>query len=112
MNPLFDFSPRSFTDVFDQNGGPGLNLWHWMWRDHNVVRMETASDLNRVAVEPLQRFLLAEFDQAEIRKHRVKQMTGAMARQILESRGYVWAGGNFKVPTGDLFTTGSKYKRA
>jgi len=111
MKPQADFVPHSFTDVFDPSGGPGRDLWVWMWRDDNIIRMETASDLNRVAVEPLQRFLLAEFDPTWVRQPRVKQMVGAMARQVLESRGYVWQGKNYKVPTGDLFTTGSKYRR-
>ena len=55
MKPPFDFDPRSLTDVFDPAGGIGLDLWNWMWKDDNLVRMETAADLWRVAVEPLQR---------------------------------------------------------
>lgn len=110
MKPQADFDPGSFTDVFDPNGGPGPALWAWMWRDDNIVRMETASDLKRVAVEPLQRFLLEDFDPAWVRQQRVKQMIGAMARQVLKQRGYKWHGKNYKVPTGDLFTTGSKYR--
>ena len=73
--------------------------------------METASDLRRVAVEPLQRFLLQDFPPALIREHRVKQMIGAMARQVLEHRGYEWVKKGYKVPTGTVFTTGSKYQR-
>ena len=111
MTPQADFNPGSFTDVFDPNGGLGLALWEWMWRDDNIVRMETASDLRRVAVEPLQRFLLEDFDPGAIRQQRIKQMIGAMARQVLDHQGYEWQGKNYKVPTGDLFTTGSKYRR-
>ena len=111
MQPPFDFAPGSFTDVFDPSGDIGPALWVWHWRDDNIVRMETASDLRRVAVEPLQRFLLADFDPDVIRQHRIRQMIGALARQILEHRGYEWVGKNYKVPTGDIFTTGSKYRR-
>ena len=111
MRPTSDFNPGSFTDVFDPDGGAGADIWQWMWKDDNLVRLETASDLRRVAVEPLQRFLLADFDEALVRQQRIKQMVGAMARQILESRGYEWVGKNYKVPTGDVFTTGSKYRR-
>lgn len=111
MQPSRNFEPGSFTDVFDPSGGIGTELWRWMWRDDNLVRMETASDLRRVAVEPLQRFLLTDFDPDVIRQHRIRQMIGAMARQILEHRGFKWEGKNFKVPTGDIFTTGSKYQR-
>ena len=111
MNPPFDFDPRSFTDVYDPSGGSGQDVWKWMWRDDNLVRLETASDLRRVAVEPLQRFLLQDFTPAFVTQHRVKQMIGAMARQILEHRGYEWVGKGYKVSTGNLFTTGSKYQR-
>jgi hypothetical protein len=111
MNPAIDFVPGSFTDVFDPAGGIGPDLWRWMWKDDNLIRMETAADLWRVAVEPLQRFLLEDFDPKTIRQHRIRQMLGAMARQILDHRGYEWAGKNYKVPTEDLFTTGSKYRR-
>ena len=111
MKPQTDFDPGSFTDVFNPSSGLGLALWEWMWRDDNIDRMETASDLRRVAVEPLQRFLLEDFDPASIREQRIKQMIGAMARQVLGHRGYEWEGKNYKVPTGDLFTTGSKYRR-
>lgn len=111
MNPPVDFKVGSFTDVFNPSGGIGPDLWEWLWRDENLIRMETASDLWRVAVEPLQRFLLNDFDPKVIQQHRIKQMIGRMARQILERRGYEWAGKDYKVPTGDLFTTGSKYRR-
>ena len=111
MSAQFDFDVGSFTDVVASHAALVKKLWEWMWENDNVIRMETASDLNRVAVEPLQRFLLRDFDKEVIRQHRTKQMIGRMARQILEQRGFTWAGKDYKVPTGDLFTTGSKYRR-
>ena len=106
-----EFDPGSFSDVFDPNGGIGLELWTWMWREDNVIRMETASELKRVAVEPLQQGLLQHFEPQIIRRHRIKQLIGRMARQIMESRNYKWIGKDYKVTTGDLFITGSKYRR-
>lgn len=117
MLPPFDFKVKSFTDIFDPNPptldkpSHGYDLWRWMWRDDNIVRLETASDLRKVAIEALQHQLELDFDDELIRLYRVKQMIGAMARQVLEHRGFEWVGKDYKCPTGDIFTTGAKFRR-
>jgi hypothetical protein len=110
MNPPISFDPGSFTDVFTLTSAQTHAIWDWLWHDDNIVRMETASYLDKVAVAPLQPGLLADFDPEFIRRDRIKQMIGRMVRQLMEHRGYVWAGKDFKVAQGKLFSTGSKYK--
>ena len=108
MVPKSEFKPGSFANIAPETR---RQYWEWMWRDESVYRMEAASDLNKVAVEPLQDGLLVEFPEDEVRSGRFKQMIGAMARQVLESRGYRWVRSGYKVGTGDLFSVGSKYKK-
>ncbi len=111
MKPTIQFNPGSFTDVFDPSSGIGPQLWKWLWRNENIVRMETACYLEKVAVEPLQPGLLSEFNVAELRNPRVKQLIGRMVKQILRARGYHWVGKDYKLKRRDLFTTGSKYRQ-
>lgn len=108
MTPHKDFDPGSFASV-----DPEIRqrYWEWLWQDESVFRMEAASDLNKVAVEPLQESLLRDFPEEEVRTGRIKQMIGAMARQVLEARGYAWVRSGSKVITGDLFSVGSKYRK-
>ena len=110
MRPTVSFDPGSFTDVYNPRSGLGLQLWEWLWRDENIVRMETACYLEKVAVEPLQPGLLADFDEKLIRNPRVKQLIGRMVKQILRARGYHWVGKDYKLKHRELFTTGSKYR--
>ena len=60
----------------------GAALWDFIKRPDNVVRMHTASDLERAAVEPLSAGLVAEFG-PEVAEDRTKQMIGRMVRQIM-----------------------------
>lgn len=108
MKPDRDFEPGSFASVDPETR---QRYWEWLWRDESIFRMEAASDLNKVAVEPLQPGLLRDFPEEEVRTGRIKQMIGAMARQVLEARGYEWVRSGSNVVTGDLFTVGSKYRK-
>jgi hypothetical protein len=49
--------------------------------------MQTATDLDRVAVEPLGKYLVLEFGEEAI-DDRFKQFIGHIARQIMEAIGY------------------------
>jgi hypothetical protein len=111
MIPAFDFRAGNFTRAFNSANGVCGDIWTWLWRDDNIVRMETAAYFDKVGVAPLQPRLLADFDPAFIQQDQIKQMIGRMVRQIMEHHGYEWAGSGFKVSPGDLFTTGSKYRK-
>lgn len=88
----------------------GKRLWAFLTSDENVVRMETATSLERPALEGVEEGLLSEFG-ADVLDDRVKQMIGHMTRQIMEQRGYVVAVQNVKMTSGAPFSRASRYKR-
>lgn len=100
------FDAGRFSDIGDGPLGP--RLWGLLNRDDNIVRMETASALGCVAVEPVGPVLLREIGE-EVRADRVKQAIGFMARQVMERRGYRVDRSNVRIPRPGLFTSGTRY---
>jgi hypothetical protein len=103
---MSDYNPQNFADMFAKP--LGQKLWDFITRPDNIIRMETASHLRRVAVEPLGPILLQEFG-AQIHRDRIKQLIGHMARQVLEHRGYKVDRGNVRIARKGLFTSGTRY---
>lgn len=83
---MLTYSPKKFASLYDSD--MGQRIWSFLTRDDNVALMETASELNKPAVEGIEQRLLAEFRE-EILADRVKQMVGYLVRQILEQRDWV-----------------------
>jgi hypothetical protein len=106
MEAGMEYDPRNFSDLYATS--LGKKLWKTMTSNNNIIRMETATYLRRVAVEPLGPTLLQEFGDG-VRADRVKQMLGHMARQILESRGYKVDRGNVRITRKGLFASGTRY---
>lgn len=100
------YQPGHFVDV--GNTDFGRALWRWMRRVDNVTRMETATQFEQPAVEPLGRYLAAEFG-AEVSQDRVKQCIGHMARQIMEAIGYPLEKADHRIARNPLFTTAARY---
>jgi hypothetical protein len=88
----------------------GEALWEFLKRPETVVRMHTATDLERAAVEPLSAGLVAEFG-PEIGEDRTKQMIGHMVRQIMEATGYELDRHGLRIARNGLFTSGARYRR-
>ena len=65
----------------------GQKLWKVLNSADVVARMETASDLGRPALAPVEDILLDSLG-AVIMGDRFKQMAGRMVKQILERRGF------------------------
>ena len=80
-----EYKPQNFRDIYETDLGKAL--WVFLKRPDNVVRMETATFLERAAVEPLAPGLLVEFGM-DVGGDRIKQMIGHMARQIMVEIGY------------------------
>src|ERR1039458_8353011 len=80
-----NYNPQQFRDIHVEEYGQAI--WQFLLRPENVVRMQTASYLDRPAVEPLSDGLLAEFG-IEVKEDRVKQYIGHAVRQIMEACGY------------------------
>lgn len=76
-------------------------LWVFLNEDETRIRMCTASDLGRPAVEAIEEQLLERFG-AKVLEDRVKQMIGHMTRQAMEQDGYVVDAQNVKITGGGL----------
>ena len=106
---MFAYRPDKFTATYAQ--AQGKEIWAFLHRSENLLRMETASYLRRPAVEPLAPYLLSEFG-AEVAQRRVKQMIGHMTRQIVEARGYHLKQSNVRITRrGNIFASGSRYEQ-
>jgi hypothetical protein len=103
-----EYKPGRFSDV--AGSSLGREIWVLLNEHDNLVRMDTASELGRPAVEPLATRLVERFGDS-VRERRVKQMIGHMARQIMEARGFNLSAQGVKVRTGDLFSTASRYRK-
>lgn len=101
------YDPQNFRDLAETDLGRAV--WVWLARMDNVVRMETASYLERAAVEPLGPFLVEHFG-PEIAEDRLKQLIGHMVRQIMEALGYELVQPGMRIAKG-MFTTGARYQR-
>ena len=82
---MSSFDAGTFRELAGSSLGQGL--WAFLNEHDNIIRMETATYLERPAVEPLSPSLLQRFGD-EVRQDRVKQMIGRMVRQILEVHGF------------------------
>ncbi len=101
------YKPWRFTDLSDTPLGKAL--WRFLNERDNVLRMETASELGRPAVEALATRLLDRFG-TEVENDRVKRMIGHMVRQVME-KDFEMDGQNARVRTGGLFKRGTRYVR-
>ncbi|WP_376990142.1 hypothetical protein [Cupriavidus pinatubonensis] len=88
----------------------GEELWSFLNEEESRIRMSTASDLGRPAVEAVEEQLLKRFG-AAVLEGRVKQMIGHMTKQIMEQDGYIHDGHDVKITGGAPFSRGSRYKR-
>lgn len=85
------------------------DLWDFINEPDNIVRMETATYLNRPAVEPLSPNLLRRFGQA-VRDRQIKQLIGRLVRKVLEPRGYRIDRQNVKIiRNNNIFKSGTRY---
>ena len=102
-----DYDAQNFRDQFDTELGQAI--WTFMKRPENLVRMETATYLDRAAVEPLAPGLLRMFG-PEIAEDRLKQMIGHMARQIMEAMDFELDRSGLRITRESMFTTAARYK--
>ena len=100
------YDSQHFRDIAESEIGEAL--WKFLTRGDSVIRLETASYLERAAVEPIGPHLLAEFG-PEVAEDRLKQTIGHMVRQIMEKLGYELVQPGVRMAKG-LFTTGARYQ--
>lgn len=88
----------------------GTELWAFLASPESRLRMRTASDLGRPALEALEESLLEQFE-VQVLEDRVKQMIGHMARQVMEHEGYEIDAKDVKMTGGAPFSRAARYKR-
>ena len=101
-----DFNSGSFSDV--SNTPLGVEIWAYLHTKDALACLENTTYLIRPALEGLQPHLLAQFGEP-IRADRIKQMTGRMVRQVMESRGYTLDQTDVRIRVGDLYRTAARY---
>ena len=102
------FQPGSFSDISSTE--VGLELWKFLNSEDSIIRLETATELRRPALEALQTQLLERFG-ATIKADRWKQMMGRMVRQIMEHHGYSLDQTGVRIRDGVLFTSAARYTK-
>ena len=103
-----EYIPEQFASLAHSN--LGKRLWAFLLEPQTIVRLETATALERPAVEGIEEQILQRFD-ADVMEDRVKQMIGHMTRQIMESHGYVVAQGGVRMTNGAPFSRATRYVR-
>ena len=104
-----DFDAGRFSDV--HNSKLGRDVLKFLNDHDNLIRMETASELGRPALEPLGDRLIDHLGEG-VKADRVKQFIGFATRQVMESQGFQLDAQGVKVRVGNLFTVASRYRRA
>lgn len=103
---MLNYVSGTFTDLYKTP--LGQEIWEFLNEPENIIRMVTASDLQRPAVEPLSKLLLARFG-AKIKEDRYKMMIGHMTKQIMQSLNYHLESKNIKIRFGSVFSFASRY---
>jgi hypothetical protein len=104
-----EYMPQHFRDLSETELGG--SVWAFLKRPDNLIRMETATLLDRAAVEPLAAGLVAEFGD-EVQDDRTKQMIGHMTRQIMQALDYELDRTGLRITRPSLFTSGATYRRS
>ena len=101
------YDPQQFRNIHETDFGQAI--WQFLLRPDNVIRMQTATYLERAAVEPLADGLLAEFG-VGMAEDRIKQYIGHAVRQIMEACGYHLDRQGMRITRDSLFTSASRYR--
>ena len=102
-----NFDPGRFSDIHETK--LGKDVFKFLIEHDNIIRMETASELGRPALEPLGDRMIGRFGDP-VKADRVKQFIGFATRQVMESRGFQLDAQGVKIRVGALFTVASRYR--
>ena len=102
------YDAQNFSDLY--NTDLGRSIWDFMKCRDSLIRMQTATLLERAAVEPLGPELLMRY-WPDIAQDRVKQMIGHMARQIMLAMGYELDTKGLRITRPGIFTTAARYRQ-
>ncbi|MCB1657953.1 MAG: hypothetical protein KDI39_06970 [Pseudomonadales bacterium] len=117
MSNYPNFETKTFSDIYQSS--KGQEIWDFLNEAISINRMAAVSDVGKPALLAIESLLIkkgfiserdsvsgehkAQFD-------RLKQMLGAMVRQVMENNGYQLHSNNVKVPNSKVFYSASSYK--
>jgi hypothetical protein len=115
----FEFVTKTFGDLYKTE--QGQKIWKFLNDPISIARMQAVSDVGKPALLGVESLLIDNFqiqdresvsekDKAQF--DRLKQMLGAMARQVMEANGYKLHSNNVKVPNSQVFFSASRYTKA
>ncbi|HQW54385.1 MAG TPA: hypothetical protein PLU69_10625 [Acinetobacter sp.] len=118
MNADFKFVTKTFGALYATE--QGQRIWRYLNEETSVIRMMAVSDVGKPALLAVESRLISDFgvferenvtEENKAQFDRLKQMIGAMVRQILEYYGYKLHSNNVKVPSSKVFYSASLYKK-
>jgi len=101
------YEAGQFADVFGRDL-QAKDVWEFLHERDNVLRMQTASELGRPAVEALAKRLIDRFS-PWIEQPRIKRMVGHMTLQVMDANGFKLLKKGARVKVGGLFQRASLY---
>lgn len=104
----FRYDPQHFADVASTT--LATDVLGFLTDHDNLIRMESASELRRPALEIMAPRLVEKFGDP-IRDDRIKRWIGHLTRQIMEWRGFYLKRPGVPVRLGGLFGKASLYVR-
>ena len=119
MSDCFEFTTKTFGSIYETE--QGQKIWKFLNKPTSVDRMKAVSDVGKPALLGVEDSLIDSFqvqekasvtekDKAQF--YRLKQMLGAMVRQVMEAHGYKLKASNVKVPNSKVFFSASRYTKA
>lgn len=129
MSADFEFVTHTFKALYAE--AQGRAIWNYLNTEKSVIRMEAVSDVGKPAVLAVEEGLLNECGvkervihdskqgqsdkgKSDEDKHndRIKQMIGAMVRQVMEHQGYQLHANNVKIPNSKIFYSAASYRKS
>lgn len=124
MSIDFEFLPHTFKGLYASE--QSQKIWSYLNQERSVIRMQAVSDVGKPAVLAVEEGLLdrqlvlerikhdSVQDKSDEDKHndRIKQMIGAMVRQVMERHGYQLHANNVKIPNSKIFYSAASYRKS
>ena len=101
------YEAGQFADVYGRDA-QAQEVWDYLHERDNVLRMQTASELGRPAVEALAKRLVERFA-PWVEQPRIKRMVGHMTLQVMDANGFKLLKKGARVRVGGLFQRASLY---
>ena len=105
---MLEYKAQNFSDIY--NSELGKELWEFLNLSESKLKMETASELGKPAIDGISKSLISKFSN-NLNDLRVRQMIGHMIRQIMEDIGYMLDSTNVKTKSNSVFHKASRYKK-